>query len=286
MPGEYNLPVARYEELTITLPDGYEAYARYWRADPCRGAVLSLHGIQSHGGWFEGSAEHLQRAGFAVLQPDRRGAGRNLVDRGHAESAEQLVADAFACLDTLVDRSGVSRPQVLGISWGGKLAAVMHVTEPTRIAGLALVTPGLFPRSGVSREEKFRIGCAMLSNPEKLFDIPLNVPELLARDPLRIRYIQQDPLQLRQATAGFYLASRRMDRTLRALGKATPIPLHVFLAADEGIIDNDETCEFIRGLGWKTWAITTYERSRHTIEFDEDRDRFLADLVNCISTGP
>lgn len=274
----------QYQELTITLPDGYEAYARYWPADPCRGAVLSLHGIQSHGGWFEVSAGHLQQAGFAVLQPDRRGSGRNLLDRGHAASAEQLVTDAFACLDALVDRSDVPRPQVMGISWGGKLAAAMHATDPTRIAGLALVTPGLFPRSGVSQAEKFRIGCAMLSNPEKSFDIPLNVPELLARDPSWIRYVQQDPLQLHQATAGFFLASRRMDRTIRALGKATPIPLHVFLAADEGIIDNDETCAFIRGLGWNTWAITTYERSRHTIEFDEDRDRFLVDLVSALSS--
>lgn len=281
----YNRPVLAYEELTITLPDGYQAYARYWAADPCRGAVLVLHGIQSHCGWYETSAAHLAGAGFAVLQPDRRGSGHNLADRGHASSAEQLIDDAFACLDVLQDRSGIAQPQVMGISWGGKLAPAMHVTQPDRIAGLALVTPGIFPRIGVSQAERFRIGCAMMANPQKQFDIPLNEPELFAHHPAWIRFMEQDPLLLHQATAGFFLASRRMDRTVRSLGAAKAIPLHVFLAGDERIILNDETREFIRGLGWKSWAITTYDRSRHTLEFDDDRNRFLADLVEWLTVA-
>ena len=83
-----------FEELRVRLPDGYEAYARYWgQSAPC-GAVLYHHGIQSHCGWYETSPTRLAEAGFAVLQIDRRGCGRNEPDRGHAESAEQLIADS------------------------------------------------------------------------------------------------------------------------------------------------------------------------------------------------
>jgi alpha-beta hydrolase superfamily lysophospholipase len=273
--------VSEFEPCRIRLPDGYEAYARYWRpAGGTRGAVLYLHGIQSHCGWYEASARRLREAGLAVLQPDRRGSGQNSQERGHAESAEQLINDTLACLDELLRRSGLRRAHLIGISWGGKLVAAVHVTEPARIASLVLVTPGLFPLVGVSNTEKFRIGLAMVSNRTASFDIPLNDPALFTSIPERTRFLEVDPLQLHQATAGFYLASRRMDKTAQALGEAPAIPLHLMLAGDERIIDNERTRQFVRDLRWPSRALTTYQHSRHTLEFDPDREPYLEDLVS------
>ncbi|MCH7813550.1 MAG: alpha/beta fold hydrolase [Planctomycetes bacterium] len=268
-----------YDEITIRLPDGYKAYARYWAPETCRGGVLYLHGIQSHAGWYERSAAAICEAGFAVLQPDRRGSGRNQKDRGHAESSPQLLEDGRICLDELVRRSGSQRNHVLGVSWGGKMAAAMHADDASGIAGLILVTPGLFPIIDVSPAEKFRIGWSMVANPERSYDIPLNDPELFTSVPEWIQYLRDDPLQLHQATAGFFLASRRMDRVVRRLPQARPVPLHLMLAADERIIENDQTVDFVRQMRWPARAITTYQNSRHTLEFDPDGDRYLEDLV-------
>jgi alpha-beta hydrolase superfamily lysophospholipase len=70
-----------------------------------------------------------------------------------------------------------------------------------------------------------------------------------------------------------------MDKTVQALGKARPLPLHLMLAADERIIDNEKTRAFVRELHWPTTVITTYKNSRHTLEFDPDRLAFLDDLI-------
>src|SRR5690348_12732377 len=94
------------ELVTIRFSDHYQAVARFWMPPSPRGAVLYLHGIQSHGGWFEDSAKHLAEAGFAVLLADRRGSGRNHVDRGHAPNARRLLRDCAECLDELHVRSG------------------------------------------------------------------------------------------------------------------------------------------------------------------------------------
>ncbi len=48
--------MAEFEELSIALPDRYGAYARHWPVSDPVGAVLYLHGIQSHCGWYEESA--------------------------------------------------------------------------------------------------------------------------------------------------------------------------------------------------------------------------------------
>jgi alpha-beta hydrolase superfamily lysophospholipase len=274
-----------FEELSLQMPDGYGAYARFFApAGEPRGAVLYLHGIQSHCGWYECSAAALCDAGFAVLQPDRRGSGRNVAGRGHADSHEQLVADASCAADVLRDRTGCHRYHVVGVSWGGKLAVAAHVADDSRAASLSLVTPGLFPRIGVSGSEKFRIGLAMLSDPHKLFDIPLNDADLFTTHPEWNRFISEDPLTLRQASAGFYLASRRMDRVCARLNTTRPVPLHLLLAGEERIIDNERTVDFVRQLHWQQTQISTYEAARHSLEFEPPDDGYFRDLVTWIGT--
>lgn len=267
-----------YEEMFLTLPDGYRAYARWWRSRRPRGAVLYFHGIQSHAGWYEDSARALCDAGFAVLQPDRRGSGRNERDRGHAESHDQLIADALAARDELLARCGMDRCHLIGVSWGGKLAVAAYVQDSRAVASLTLVTPGLFPVISVSTSEKFRIGVAMVADPTKRFDIPLNDGELFTSYPPRQAFIDTDPLTLRQATASFYLASRRMDRVCARLAECPPIPVHLMLAQDERIIDNARTARFIRELHWPATRITTYRSARHSLEFERDPQPYLDDL--------
>lgn len=272
----------RFEETTLTLPDGYEAYARSWRPLELRGAVLYLHGIQSHCGWYERSAAALCDAGFAVWQPDRRGSGRNARDRGHAESARQILDDTFAARDELLRRTGLDRFHLVGVSWGGKQAVAAYAAGPQGVASLSLVTPGLFPLVGVSGAEKFRIGLAMVADPDKRFDIPLNDADLFTAEPRWNRFIAADPLTLRQATAAFYLASRRLDKTCARLCESAAVPVHLLLAGDERIIDNAATLRFVRDLNWPFCRITTYDHARHSLEFEPPPCTYVADLISFI----
>ncbi|MCH8969100.1 MAG: alpha/beta fold hydrolase, partial [Planctomycetes bacterium] len=187
-----------FEELSIPLPDVYAAYARYWPVREPAGAVLYLHGIQSHCGWYEESARRLQQAGFAVLQPDRRGSGRNQADRGHAESQQQLIDDGLACGRRLLELTGLKQFHLVGISWGGKLACAMAAAESGLVRSLSLVCPGLFPRVDVSGAEKFRIGLSMVGNRRRHFDIPLNDPYLFTSQPEWVEFVRSDELTLRQ----------------------------------------------------------------------------------------
>ena len=275
--------MGEFREITIALSDGYEAYARYWPAETCTSAILYLHGIQSHCEWFTETARALQTAGWAVLQPDRRGSGRNQRDRGHAASHGQLIDDGLLCARRLRELAGVQPLHLLGVSWGGKLAAAMYAVDPTVAVSLALVVPGVFPVIDVPAAEKFRIGWSMVSNPTRLFDIPLNDPELFTDQPDRIAFLRSDPYQLHQATAGFFVASRRMDRICARLPQAPPVPLHVFLAAEERIIDNNRTSEWIRRMHWPYRQVTVYDHARHTLEFSDARLAFTADLIRWLS---
>ncbi|MBI4717948.1 MAG: alpha/beta fold hydrolase [Planctomycetes bacterium] len=278
--------MADFLELSVPLAEGYSAYARYWAADSPRGAVLYHHGIQSHCGWYAKSAQRLCEAGFCVLQYDRRGSGRNQFERGHAMSAEQLLEDARRARDELLRRSGFAEHHVLGVSWGGKLAVAAYVVDPAGVLSLSLVTPGLFPLVGVSRGEMARIGFAMLYEQRRLFDIPLDDAEFFTTVPRWKDFIATDPLTLRQCSASFFLASRRMDRTVARLRHAPSVPVHLLVAGDERIIDSPKTERFFRDLNWPRTRITRYEHARHSLEFEGDPEVYFRDLVdfvdNCV----
>jgi len=274
-----------FEEITLTLTDGYRAYARYWTGANVCGAVLYHHGIQSHCGWYRASAAALAEAGYAVLQVDRRGSGQNKVARGHADSADQLIQDDLTARGELLRRSGCESCHVVGVSWGGKLVVATYVRDPTNVRSLSLVTPGLFPKVGVSKKEMARIGFAMLYEPQKHFDIPLNDAALFTSNADWKSFIDRDERTLRQCTAGFYLASRRMDRIVAQLPKSPRVAIHLFVAADERIVDNGKTTRFIRDLHWPGTRITTYENARHSLEFENDPTAYFSDLVEFINAA-
>ncbi len=275
-----SVPIVRMQEQRTRLSDGYEVSSRLWRPERPRGTVLYLHGIQSHGLWFETSAQRLADAGWTVLLPDRRGSGKNDVDRGHTPSAQRLLRDCCELLDTLQTPGGPTRFHIVGVSWGGKLALALQRYAPERVASLALIAPGLFPSVDLPFMQKARVGLLMFAAPRALFDIPLNEPELFTANPARQEFIRSDPLRLQRVTTSFLLASRRLDRFARAVRwDRRGCPLQVFLAGQDRIIDNARTKHFVRRLRWPGREITEYPDAHHTLEFEPAPEPFLADLV-------
>jgi len=282
------------EFITVRHSDGYTAAARWWPGDPtgrpepgglcAGGAVLYFHGIQSHGEWFERSGSRLAEAGFAVLMPDRRGSGRNERDRGHARSAGRLVADAVQWLDELRARSRCDRVHVVGVSWGGKLALNLLRVRPRHVGSLALVAPGLFPIVDIPTAEKLRAAWSALANPRHLFDIPINEPEMFTATPRWLDYLRRDPLRLRQVTASFLLASRRLDRFTRTARRHPGVPIALFLAEHDRIIDNEKTRRWLRELPWPDRRLVEYRNAHHTLEFEPEGCTFVDDLVNWVSS--
>jgi len=271
------------EISTIRLADGYEAAARWWLPPSPRGAVLYFHGIQSHGGWYERSGQALADAGLAVLMPDRRGSGLNQVQRGHSESADACIGDASAAVDALIQRTGIGRIHVVGVSWGGKLSVALADRAGERLATLSLVAPGLFPRVDLATVDKFRVALSLIHERERLYDIPLNLPIMFTENPERLAFVAADAIKLQQVSASFLLATRRLDRFVRGFSHTGwRGGLHLFLAGRDRIIDNDHCRAWFRGLPLTDKALTDYPDAAHTLEFEPDPTPFHRALVDWI----
>lgn len=262
-----------FELVTVALAGNYPGAARLFHAESPQRAVVYLHGIQSHGGWFLRSCDYLRRQGMMVLLPERRGSGLNRQDRGHCDSAGQLLEDVGRCVAWLRERSGHDQIDLVAVSWGGKLGVIYAAEHPEEVRSLTLVAPGLCAAIDISLGEKLAIGAHGLVSPKRLHEIPLNDPTLFTQTPEMLDFLRNDPLKLTHATASFFLTSRKLDQLIRRHRVKLSVPTNLFLAGQDRIIDNAATIALVKPATTKT-----YPHAHHTLEFEPDTQPFFNDL--------
>jgi alpha-beta hydrolase superfamily lysophospholipase len=269
---------------TFRTSDHYDCHYRHYALEGSpRADVVCLHGIQSHGGWYEHSCHRLREAGFAVWFLDRRGSGLNLEARGDAPSFGRLLDDVAEFCRTFAVGGDPARRRVplflSGVSWGGKLAVGLLRRHPGLVDGLVLLCPGFFPQVGVPLARRLGIVGTRLVAPSTLFPIPLNEPELFTQTPRWLDFLRADPLALHQATARFLVESVRLDRYLRRAVRHVTVPMLLLLAGCDRIIRNDRTQRYFHRFPTRDKNVITYPEAHHTLEFEPDPERFIAEQV-------
>ncbi len=284
--------------------------------------VLYIHGIQSHPGWFYGSARALADAGHTVYQVTRRGSGDNTEKRGHAPGVGSLYSDINICICQILIRENVKKVHLVGVSWGGKLAAAYASKKGAcrkRIASITLLAPGIasqvdaplatmlgvalcmlspiislapFIGSLVFRHKQVELGIfssllaiITLGLERVRFKIPLSQPELFTLNPKMQEYLLHDQYRLHRASARFMFASRLLDWKLKFARKGSiTSPTTLILANDDRIIDNDETEHIVARLADENLKVVRLTGS-HTLEFEPNPQPFFSEIVRSVERG-
>ncbi len=269
----------------FTASDGCRIRFRHWPAIEPRGIVIALHGIQSHSGWYKYSSRRMAEAGFDVWFMDRRGSGRNGFQRGHAIHAMRLINDVRALTQLARhehrQRSETALPVTLmGISWGGKLAAAAAGMFRAEFDQLALLYPGLVRRIRPTWWQTFKLNFARdFEIVRRDIPIPLRDPALFTQSPEWQQFIADDPLTLHTVTSSFLNAGRELDRIVRTHEAQIGQPTLLMLAGKDQIIDNARTWSLVSRLPVMRLTKLTYANAGHTLEFEPDRERIFSDLI-------
>jgi alpha-beta hydrolase superfamily lysophospholipase len=262
--------------------DGYPLHSRVWR---CTGApiarVIGLHGIISHSGWYARSCSHLAANGCEVHFLDRRGSGLNSRDRGDVDSWHTWLDD----VENYLDRLGPGAPRVLmGISWGGKLAAAVARHRPWLPDGLALLCPGIRALTKASPLQQRLLRLAdRVGIHRRRVPIPLQDPALFIEDPAWQQYIALDPLVLRTVTLRFANEDLKLDAYMEDSAPHLRTPTLLMLAGRDQIIDNESTRTYFEQLGCSQKRLIEYPRAAHTLEFEPDAAGVFDDLHQWIA---
>ncbi len=269
---------------TFAASDGYTFYFRHYPATGApRARLVFVHGIRSHGGWYERSCAALAAAGFDVYFLDRRGAGLNTAHRGDAPNFRRLLDDVVEFVQSLRADRGWLPVFVCGISWGGKLAVGLPYRKPHLIDGIVLLCPGLVPKVAPPIPQQARIAVARVFRPWKFFPIPLNEPELFTASAEWREYIRTEPHGLRAATSRFLFSSFSLDMYLRRAAKRVTVPTFLALAEHDRIIDNARTTAFVERFPGPTKTMT-YPGAHHTLEFERADHPWMSDVVRWVES--
>jgi len=268
---------------TVRASDGYTLYYRRWLPDGRpRARLVFLHGVRSHGGWYERSCQQFAAAGFEVYFLDRRGSGLNSARRGDCPGFRRLINDVAEFLVQLRSERAWLPVFVGGISWGGKLAVGLAARRPGLLRGMMLIGPGLKPKVAPPLLQRVRIALARGLRPTKLFPIPLNEPELFTASPEGQKFIDADRFGLRHATARFLFSSFAFDVYLRRVAQRITMPSLLLLAGRDRIIDNVATRRFVASFAARDNRVIDYADSHHTFEFEGPDHPFVADIVKWV----
>jgi acylglycerol lipase len=272
------------EGRSLMASDGVRLHYLRWSSgrSPPWAVVLFLHGIASHAGWFGETAADLNSQGIAVYGPDRRGSGRSGGPRGHLARYERALDDVEEMV-RLVRSEHRGTPVFLAASsWAAKLAVVYAARRPGPLSGLMLLGPGLLARVNLSPWRRARVIVGHLLTPTGRLPIPLT-PELYTANPPYLDYIRADPLRLLEATAQFFWETARLDRQRRRASTLLGLPLLLLQGEDDKMMNVPQTRRWFEGLGVEDKTYVAYPGAGHTLDFEPDRSRYLADMVAWLS---
>jgi len=272
---------ASFEILSFSTLSGYKlSYRHFHSVGITKGTIVFIHGIQSHGGWYESSCKKFAQAGYRVLFLDRRGSGLNDVSRGDSPSFRTLLDDLKGFLQYQREEIAGATPLILGaISWGGKIAFGLEIRMANLVDGFILMAPGFCPKVHPAFKERLFIALGSLFTPRKLFNIPLNDPELFTANPVAQKFLKEDPLALRKATARFLLDSVRLDFYLIIFRTKISKPILLVIAGQDKIIDNGKTIAFVKRFASGSLIIKDYPKAHHTFEFEPEPQLHIEEII-------
>ncbi len=274
------------EARSYTTRDGEKlGYFEYSHSVPSKTAFVYLHGIESHSMWFHSAALEIQQDGYDLYLLDRRGSGVNRESQGfvsgHIGSKDQWLADVHDFVAPIRDRH--QRVYLIGLSWGGKLAMAYLMSHSTMVDGVVLITPGLKSRVTLPFFSKMRLIATRPFSSKFRFDVPIR-PEMFTTTPQHLVYIRQDDRRLHNVTGSFLWENLRLDRDIDKSIETVKLPILLFLAGQDQIIDNDGVTRLLHRAANAAVTVRTYEDQTHSIQFDAPK-RLANDIDSWISSA-
>lgn len=296
-------------------PVHYQLRYTYWLPGRSNGKVIIYnHGLQSHRGWFYGSAEYLAILGYTVYAFDRVGAGQSSAsvsvrpasDNGSAASLIrqhghvdrwQVWTDS---LDQMVRLVRKRHPSLELNLWANSFAA--HIltgyinSYPDRgVRRLVFTTPGLFSRLPLP----FTIPELIAAAPGQYF--ASTIPEqqgdqgatLFTSDPFYQWAISTDGYSQRRFSREFYLAVGGLTQfnLLRTSFSTDPLAsfprFYLYVPADP-MMDNQRLRSYLT-LAPDNTVVKAYsggDDHRHLLAFTADMQQSILDIDDFLHDRP
>lgn len=257
--------------------DGTKLAVRTAGGSGHRTPLVMLHGLQSHSGWFVQSQTFLAGLGFPVYAMDRRGSGLSEGPRGDCTDFRQMGDDVLAVVNYARAQHDVEAVHVFGHCFGTIPASLFATAHPELVSSLMLASSGIYTKVNLGLSRKLELVLAKASRRSVEIPIPLKA-EMFSELTECVRFIHEDEARLKTATGSLYFEVRRACQHIQSHRHRLTMPVFMASAGSDPICDTEANERFFWSLPARHRLLVRYDRSRHVIEFSEQRDDFFRDL--------
>lgn len=260
--------------------------ARTWgNPSGARAAVLLVHGLGAHSGWFEAFASRLEPHNVFVLSYDQVGFGKRRNES--FTSRQQWLDDVKVSFEYLKSRAGNIPIYVMGNSMGAVVA--LRAAPQLQPAGIALFSPGFdgHPET-FSIPYKLKAVALAFAAPQTELTLPYTVDDITSSIKVR-EWLLGDPDRRFCVTAKMGLELLKLTIDAKAQAKVVPCPVFMATAQIEKIVNNPISNKIFDQLEAPSKKRMHFQESWHDLMFDPFVDQLassVADWMEEIALAP
>lgn len=273
----------------MTGGDGTRLGFRHWQASSKSPVILYLHGIEGHSQWFAKTASTLNSRDITVYALDRRGSGMNRDRPGHLKSYKTYLADLEIAIMQIRNAHPHQPLFLMANCWSAKAAAIIAnehyqpINSPfaANLDGLIFTSPAIYTKADLDMRSKYEIAFSWLryqDKSSKTWPIPLKT-SFFTNNPEYLSYIEDDPWRLKEATAGFFLATFIFSWLAKQTARSISLPLLVIQSGADQIVDIASTKKWYNQVKSKEKAMHIFPETFHSIDFDENCFKPYTDIL-------
>lgn len=254
----------------------------YYKIDNAKNAKANLiinHGFAEHLHRYDYVASRLVDAGYNVLRYDLRGHGQSTFDKGHIESYEEFIDDAYQMLILMKRKNPNLENYMLGHSMGGLVSTIFGLRYPHLLKGQIL--------SGAANGK--------LSDTKNFKDVILKfaskiIPKGQMKNPVSsdicsveevVKDYLADPLVLKSASFNFYneFLNKATDDVLLNMSNYK-LPVLILHGEHDKIVPAKISSYLYDSISSSSKELIIYPDLYHEILNENNKDDILKDIIN------
>lgn len=263
-----------------TLPGEPALYSVSWLPDgDARGAIVLAHGLAEHSGRYDGVAQVLTDAGYAVYALDHEGHGRSPGRRGHVDRFAAYVEPVVRLARSVRATHAAQPIYLVGHSMGGLIAVHALLSDPELFDGAVLSGPAILPTEEPPAWQVW-IG-RLLSRLWPTAGLLQLDASLVSRDPAVVERYRSDPL-VHTGKISARLANELFEAMAQARDRAGDLrmPLLILHGGADGLTAPAGSRLLADRVGSEDVTLREYDGLYHEIFNEPERDRVLGDLLD------
>jgi acylglycerol lipase len=268
-------------ETTFDGVGGLRIFTRSWPAPAGtpRGAVIIVHGFNSHSGYYNWAAEQLRGAGLAVHALDLRGRGKSDGERFYVDNFADYVIDLSIFVKQVKARDPGLPVFLLGHSAGGVICCTYLLEHQNEIAGFICES---FAHEIPSSD--FALAALKgLSHLAPHAHVIRLKNEDFSRDPVVVEAMNNDLLTAHEVQPTRTIAElAKADARLKQEFSRITVPILILHGTADNVAKPSGSQRFYDEAGSADKTLKLYEGHFHDLLNDVDKEVVIADIQSWI----